>query len=116
MDARKEGWLVLITSQAQLDELANTLAKPRIAKRLTPEEATTFVEAMPMIAEVVVPAVGVDICRDPDDNLILATAISGKADVLVSGDDDLLTLDRVEGIAIVTARDALTLITEQRGG
>ncbi len=116
MDALKEGRLKLVTSQVQLDELSNTLAKPRIAKRLTPEESATFIEALPLIAEVVVPVSGVDVCRDPDDNLILATAIAGQAEVLVSGDDDLLTLQKVDGISILTARQALERLGKKEQG
>jgi predicted nucleic acid-binding protein len=45
---------------------------------------------------------------DPDDNLILATAIVGNADLIVSGDrPGMLDLREVEGISIVTAREAL---------
>ncbi len=44
---------------------------------------------------------------DPDDNLILATAIPGQADAVVSGDKgDVLSLREVEGIPIITAREA----------
>lgn len=51
------------------------------------------------------------ICRDPDDDLILATALAAKADLLVSGDDDLLTLESYEGIEIVTPAEALRRIS-----
>lgn len=46
--------------------------------------------------------------RDPDDNIILATAVAGKADYLVPGDKKgLLILKQVEGIPILTASEAL---------
>ena len=45
---------------------------------------------------------------DPKDNQILAAAITGKADLIVSGDKKhLLALGEVEGVPIVTAREAL---------
>ena len=45
---------------------------------------------------------------DPNDNPILAAAIAGKADLIVSGDKKhMLALGEVEGLPIVTARDAL---------
>ncbi|MEX2044550.1 MAG: putative toxin-antitoxin system toxin component, PIN family [Opitutus sp.] len=46
-------------------------------------------------------------CRDPDDDLVLATAIAAKARVVVTGDDDLLTLKNHAGIAILYPRQFL---------
>lgn len=43
-------------------------------------------------------------CRDPDDDWVLATAIAGQADIIVTGDDDLLCLDSFQGIAILSPR------------
>lgn len=45
------------------------------------------------------------VCRDPDDDRILALARSFEADLLVTGDDDLLVLHAWEGIAIVRPRE-----------
>ena len=54
----------------------------------------------------------VDYSPDPDDNVIIATAIAGGADMIVSGDKrDMLALAEVEGIPIVSARDAVKLLS-----
>jgi len=45
------------------------------------------------------------ICRDPDDDAILACALEARADYLVTGDEDLLELKVFKGIRIVTPRD-----------
>jgi putative PIN family toxin of toxin-antitoxin system len=45
------------------------------------------------------------VCRDPDDDAILACALEAKADYLVTGDEDLLELKTFKGIRIVTSRD-----------
>jgi uncharacterized protein len=50
------------------------------------------------------------ILRDPDDDLVLATALSGEARLIISGDKDLLDLGTWQGINIVTATNALALI------
>lgn len=44
------------------------------------------------------------VCRDPDDDWVLATALAGEADAIVSGDADLLTLDRYSGIEMLSPR------------
>ena len=44
------------------------------------------------------------VCRDSDDDWVLATAVAGDAAVIVSGDADLLTLDHYSGIKIVSPR------------
>ena len=46
-------------------------------------------------------------CRDPDDDTLLACASSGSADLILTGDDDLLTLHPFRGIGIVTPRSFL---------
>lgn len=46
-----------------------------------------------------------NICRDADDDNILACALAAKADYLVTGDADLLELKMHKGISIITPRD-----------
>jgi uncharacterized protein len=46
-------------------------------------------------------------CRDPDDDWVLATAVAGEAEAIVTGDDDLLVLRGFRGIAILTPREFL---------
>ncbi len=41
-------------------------------------------------------------CRDPDDDKVLELAVNGRAEVIVSGDVDLLVLDSFRGIPIIT--------------
>ena len=51
-------------------------------------------------------------CRDPNDNKFLELAVCGNADVLVTGDDDLLVLNPFRRIAIVKPRDFLSSLTQ----
>jgi putative PIN family toxin of toxin-antitoxin system len=57
------------------------------------------------IAEVVTPLEVPRVCRDPDDDQILAIAIAGAADALVTGDADLLTLGTHGGLSIASIAD-----------
>jgi putative PIN family toxin of toxin-antitoxin system len=47
------------------------------------------------------------VCRDPDDDNILAAAVSGDCDCIITGDKDLLVLEQHEGIDIFRPRDFL---------
>ncbi len=47
------------------------------------------------------------VCRDPDDNWVLATALAGEAEAIVTGDDDLLVLRRHRSFAILSPRQFL---------
>ena len=53
------------------------------------------------------------ICRDADDDVVLATALAGKADVIVTGDNDLLVLKTFRGIRILSPRKFLELVDQQ---
>jgi predicted nucleic acid-binding protein len=44
------------------------------------------------------------VCRDPDDDLVLVTAVGAGATMIVTGDDDLLVLRSYSGIEIMTPR------------
>ena len=62
-------------------------------------------------AEIVVPmAVPKAACRDASDLPVLGTAVAGRADVLTSGDADLLALGRFRDIPILTPRQAYELL------
>jgi putative PIN family toxin of toxin-antitoxin system len=50
----------------------------------------------------------VPVCRDADDDHVLALAVEGGAEVLVSGDDDLLVIGSFEAVPIITPRQFLT--------
>ena len=55
--------------------------------------------------------VPLEACRDPDDLNILGAALAGKAEYIISGDDDLLSLGAYEGIPIVSPRQYWELFT-----
>lgn len=52
----------------------------------------------------------IDVCRDPDDNKILECAKLAGADIIVSGDKDLLVLEEFEGIRILKTKDVLRML------
>ena len=98
----------LFSSQALIDELAAVLIRPSPAKRLklinktAHEVLVDYVRAVTVLQPLAQP-----VCRDPDDDEVLALALLAQAQAIVSGDNDLLVLQRFEGIAILTATQAL---------
>ena len=99
------GRVEVVTCEAQLRELADVLNRPRIRKYISEVQAETFLDLLCEIALMVEPAQGPAICRDPKDDYLLYTAIAGQADYLVSGDNDLLTLDYIVDTKIITYTD-----------
>ena len=98
----------LVTPVAQMAEIEDVLARPRLQRFPSTEESEAIVEEIRTRALGFDELPSVDLSLDPKDNPILATAIAGKADLIVSGDKKhVLALGAVGGIPIVTAREAL---------
>ena len=105
--AIKRERITLVTSTFQLEELRSVLARDRLKPYLRPEEADDLLYHLEAVGVVVSELPEVMLSPDPKDNPILATAIAGEAELLVSGDKgDMLALGHAEGIPIVTAREA----------
>ena len=102
----------LLTSASQLAEIEQVLARPQLQKNILPQEAQEIILGLRTEAEHVdTDAVRVTLSPDPDDNRILAIAVAGHADYVVSGDKaDMLSLGEVSGIPIITARHAVNIL------
>lgn len=92
----------LLKSPETEQELLDVLRRPRFAGKLPPSFMPNLRRILDA-AEVVQIVERIAVCRDPDDDKFLELAINGRADLIVSGDADLLALDEVRGIAIVSA-------------
>ena len=112
LEAYKSNSFVLVTSPSQLAEFKRVLNYSHIRQRITRSQASVLLETIDVNAVLVWELPTVDYSPDPDDNVIIATAIAGGADMIVSGDKrDMLALAEVEGIPIVSARDAVKLLS-----
>ena len=102
--AIKRERVTLVTSGYQIEELRGVLARERLKPYIRPEEAADLLYHLGLVVSELPEA---SLSPDPKDNPILATAIAGEAELIVSGDKgDMLALGRVEGIPVVTAREA----------
>ncbi len=108
---RRRDYLLLI-SRATLDELVDVLSRPRLRAKygISDPVLRAVVRLMILRGELVSPQRRITACRDPKDDKFLEVAVGGRADVVVSGDADLLSLDPFEGIPIVTPARFLTML------
>jgi len=103
----------ILISQAMIDELEATLRKAKFtqypkARNLTVEAILLHVTAL---TELVIPApVPASVISDPKDQVILASAVGGKASHLISGDKYLTLLKKYQAIMILTAAEFLVLL------
>ena len=111
----RNGDYSLLYSQSLLEELIDVLRRPRIYRKygLSNEDITTVISLILLRGEEVTPEQSINICRDPKDDKFLEVAVTGKANVLVSGDEDLLTLNPFRGIPIVPPRAFLRLLDSE---
>jgi uncharacterized protein len=112
---RDNNGIELFTSPALLAELADVLARPHLNARLlkinqSPENllaeitrAFVVIRPIPLTQPV---------CRDSDDDEVLACALTARANFIVSGDADLLVLKACEGIDILNAAQAISRIEQ----
>lgn len=112
-DLIRQAWeadrFTLVSSSWQLTELRRASRYPRLKPYLEPHEVGRLVLRLKRRAEVLDTLPQVEHSDDPDDNPLLATAIAGEANVLVTGDkSDLIALGKIDGIPLVTVRAFLT--------
>jgi uncharacterized protein len=105
----------IYSSPALLAELTDVLSRRAATEQLARIGRTAhavlsdYIEAVELIDPEPIPLTS----RDPDDDEVLATALAANADLIVSGDADLLVLKAFRDIPILTAAQALERLTER---
>jgi len=97
----------LVTSEPLLRELRKTL---RYKFREDPDELPLLFQLHEEAEIVTPPRLDERVSRDKDDDVVLATALTGKADVIVTSDEDLVVLKKFRGIRILPPRQFLELL------
>ncbi len=104
--AFRDGQFTLLLPEPLLQELTATVkSKPRLSRRISPGELASFTEALATFGERVnrIEEPFASVTRDPKDDYLLAYALIARADYLVTGDKDLLSLrGQIAGLEIVT--------------
>lgn len=109
----RSGTVELVLSQTLLEEFSEVITRQKFAaiiQRTTRTPERILHELQALAEMVVAPPLPQPVCRDPDDDAVLACALAAQADLIVSGDADLLVLEQFQGIRIVTAAQAVTII------
>jgi putative PIN family toxin of toxin-antitoxin system len=92
----------IVLSEHILSETQDKLIKK---VKLPKKAALAIIDYLRGIAEIVIPVLlDKSICRDKDDVIIIGTAISGLANFIITGDEDLLILKTYKDVKIVTPR------------
>ena len=91
----------LVISDALINELREVVQRPRLQQHIAAEDVEALLQLMVWYGETVELRTIPPRCRDPKDHPVLATAIDGRAQAIVSGDGDLRDDDELR--ASVTA-------------
>jgi len=102
----------LITAPRLLDELQRTLVKKmQIESGLAGKIRAELESELEMVEPEALPKA---VCRDKDDDWVLAAALAGRAEIIVSGDKDLLMLKEFQGIKILSPRQFVEWMDRQK--
>ncbi len=100
----------ILISAPVLLELAEVLSRAKLNKYVLEAERMRFLVALLKETELIEITETVTDCRDAKDNKFLELAVSGRADCIVSGDQDLLVLAPFRGTLILTPREFLSWV------
>ena len=110
-----KGDYALVYSAPIRNELIAKLALPRIRNKynLTDTQIEALLDLIALRGQLVAPERRVKVCRDPHDDMFIEAALAGSAECVVTGDDDLLSLEKFETVQFITPRQFLALLDQQ---
>jgi putative PIN family toxin of toxin-antitoxin system len=105
------GVFTLVTSEYILTELSRTLQIPYFRQRLTPQQVTSAMRLLRRKTTITPITTNVHgIATHPEDDVILATAVSAKADYLVTGDTKLQRLGTYKAVTILSPKQFIEIL------
>ena len=106
----REDFILVICAQL-LEELNRVLKYDKFERYFNDETRLRFIALVAAIGEAVeIPEEVPPITRDPKDDYLIACAIAGNADFIISGDKDMLELKTESAFQIMSARQFVDLI------
>ena len=113
IEAAVDGRIEPFTCAVLIEELAGILPRQKFAQRLAQKQLSipALIERYSALAEIIEPAsLSGPVSPDPDDDVVLATALAARAELIVSRDKHLRNLKYFHRIPILNATDALNRI------
>ncbi|MFZ4724922.1 MAG: putative toxin-antitoxin system toxin component, PIN family [Paludibacter sp.] len=106
-------FIQIVTCDEQLQELSEVFKKPKIKKYFSHEHISDFFDLLDFSTEKITISSISNICRDAKDNYLISLAIDSNADFLLTGDLDLLILNKVQTTLILNYTDFDKIIKNQ---
>ena len=97
----------LLFSQELLEEFLEVVSRPKLKKYFSEKDTIALLNTIQDHASFIEVNSFVDVCRDKRDNFLLALCLEGKADYLITGDEDLLVLKKFKRTSILKVSDYL---------
>lgn len=112
LNAVRKQKIILVSSPVIIKEIDEVINRERIIglTKMSKDERVDFVDRLIERCDITEGKEIQQVGRDVKDDKFLACAIEGKANYIISGDEDLLTLKEYEGIKIVTPREFLRIL------
>ena len=98
---------ILVFSQELLDEFLEVAKRPKFRRFFSASDIEEILETIDEYADFVKVKTKIEVCRDPKDNFLLSLSVDGKVNFLLTGDIDLLDLNKFGETTIITISDFL---------
>jgi len=98
---------ILVFSQELLDEFLEVAKRPKFRRFFSASDIEEILETIDEYADFVKVKTKIEVCRDPKDNFILSLSVDGNVNFLLTGDIDLLDLNKFGETTIITISDFL---------
>ena len=104
-----------VVSSELTHEYRRVMASDKFDSYTQPRERLILLETYIDGAEHIKISWTLRVCRDPRDDMVIETALEGNADILVTGDADILALRPMKGISIMTPSEFVAIVRYQQG-
>jgi len=104
-----KGLAKLVFSEELLSEFLEVSKRPKIRRYISTKDLNHIINGINAYSNFFEVEVIEKICRDPKDDFLLALAKTSNADYLITGDKDLLILDKIGDTQIITLTDYLSI-------
>lgn len=104
---------IILFSNEILKEFNQVIIRPKFKNIINQQQVTRFINLIIYKIENIEIKSKTEGSRDPNDNFLLSLCIDGKADYLVTGDMDLLVLQKIGSTQITTLSDFLVITSPQ---